>query len=789
LHFVLNWLTALVLLVAAAAAAQAQAPSQGELAPPAPPGSIARDHWNIQFETQDAAGDVYTWTGNPVQFEDTSRLFRADFVRYNRDTGDLEARGNVYFRDFGRNEQIWCERLEYNTEDEKGRFYGVRGETMPRILARPGVLTVNAPFHFEGEWAERFGTRYVLHNGWVTNCKLPKPWWRLRGPKFDIVPGERVKAYRSRFFVRRMPLFYAPYFYHSLEKEPRKSGFLTPSPGHSSLGGFMIGLGYFWAINRSNDLTYRMVDYVSRGYAHHLDFRGQPRAGTDYDIIAYGVQDRGAPNSGNPPVKYGGLSLYGVGRSDLGHGWTARASVNYITSFRFRQAWTQSFNEAIGSEVHSTGFINRDWSTYTFDVVFARLENFQRGEVEAPDSTPQNRHYLTDAVIIRKLPEAEFGSRDRALWKGVPLWFSFDSSAGLVSREEPFFNGNILVDHFQTGLSASRADLSPHLTSAIHLPLVDLVPSIGFRETFYSEARAPYLDRFRLTGTNIVRSAREFSLDMVLPSLARVYAKKTMFGDKLKHVIEPRVTYRYVTGVGDDFNRYIRFDERDLLTNTNELELSVANRVYARRGDAVEEIFTWELFQKRFFDPTFGGALVPGQRNVFESTAELSGYAFLLGPRSASPIVSLLRISPIGGIGLSWQADFDPRTRSIVDSRFAIDFRWRKYFLSAGNNEVHTDPLLTPPANQYFGRAGIGDPNHRGWNAAIDAIYDYRKGNLQYTTTQVTYNTDCCGLSVQWHRFLRYNVAGGVNENQFRIAFAIGNIGTFGTMRKQDRLF
>ena len=77
------------------------------------------------------------------------------------------------------------------------------------------------------------------------------------------------------------------------------------------------------------------------------------------------------------------------------------------------------------------------------------------------------------------------------------------------------------------------------------------------------------------------------------------------------------------------------------------LLLSIANRIYAKRGNSVEEIFSWELFQKRYFDPTFGGALIPGQRNVIAPTADLTAYAFLVGPRSTSPVVSVLRMSPI----------------------------------------------------------------------------------------------------------------------------------------------
>ena len=778
------------LILCAGAAAQNPPPATTAPTPPAvPPKSIPIGEWNVVSDTSDSDGTVHKWHGHPVEMEDSRMLFRADDIEYDESTGDVHATGHVYFRNFDRNEQIWADHLEYNTQDETGKFYDVRGETHPRIAARPGTLTTNSPFHFEGQWAERIGEKYILYKGWVTNCKMPDPWWRMTGPKFDIIPGKRAIAYRSVFLLRKMPLFYTPFFYHSLEREPRKSGFLTPNIGHSSQRGFMLGIGYYWAIKRSYDLTYLVQDYTARGFAHHVDFRGKPREGTDFDAILYGVQDRGAPNSGNPPQKYSGASLYVTGKSDLGDGWTARGTINYITSFRFRQEWTQSFNEAIGSEIHSVGFLNKNWSTYTFDAIFARMENFQSIEVPITDPATGNSHYVANAVTIRKLPEAELSSRDHLIWKNIPLWFSFQSAAGLLYRSEPVFdsttNPTALIDTYQTGKFMNRVNLAPHVTTAFHWGSFHLVPSFGIHETYYGETQAPYQDRFQVVGTNLVRSARDFSADLIFPSLARIYNKKTVFGDKLKHVIEPRATYRYVTGIGDNFDRFIRFDETDLLSNTNELELSLTNRIYAKRGDSVQEIFTWELLQKRYFDPTFGGALTSGVRNVFESTADLTGYAFLVGPRSTSPVVSLLRMSPINGLGIQWQTDYDPRQHAIVDSTLSVDYRWQKYFISAGNNEVHNNPVLAPAANQFQLRTGFGDPNHRGWNAAVVAVYDYRKAVIQYSTAQITYNTDCCGLSVEYHR---YNI-GILDKSEWRVAFSVANLGSFGTLRKQDRVF
>ena len=766
--------------------------------PPAPE-TIARPQMDIGAVVQDHEGKVFKLHGH-AWVETTTILVRADEMTYDEDTGDMTAQGHVYYHNFSSREEIWCDRLEYNYDDEKGKFYDVEGETHPRVVSRPGVLTGNSPFHFEGKWAERVGeNHYILYQGWVTNCKLPTPWWRLRGPKFDIVLEDRAIAHNSWFLVRNIPIFFTPFFYHSLKKEPRKSGFLLPNLVPHSQRGPMVGLGYFWAINRSFDLTYRFQDYTTNALAHHVDLRGAPRAGSDFDFIAYGVQDYGYP--GYTPAS--GYSIYGIGKSDLGNGWTAHGTLNYISSFNFRQNWTQSFNELIGSEIHSDGFINKNWSTFTFDTVFSRLENFQSVELSVTNPATGESSLTTNAVLIRKLPEAQFSSRDHPLWGDLPVWFSFDSAAGMLYRSEPLFTNTatpVFVNRFETTQFMNRTNLAPHLTTAIHAGAIDLVPSVGFDETFYGESQgitptqtplnvyglAPTEGLYRATGTDIVRSERDFSLDIILPSLARVYNRKTKLGDKLKHVIEPRLTYHYATGVGSDFNRFVRFDSTDLLSNTNELALSLTNRLYAKRGDTVTEVFSWELIQKRYFDPTFGGALISGQRNVFAATDDLTAYAFLVGPRNSSPIASNMRAALVGGLGIQWQADYDPRLHGVVDSSFSLDYRWKKYFISAGNNEVHNNPLLTPSANQYRGRVGFGDPNHRGWNAGVDLIYDYRQGVLQYTTTQVTYNTDCCGFSVQYHRF---SVPTQPDRSELRFSFAVANVGSFGTLRKQDRLF
>ena len=724
---------------------------------------------------------LYGEPKRPAQVRDSRMLFRAQEIEWDTDTGDFHAKGDVYYHSFEKNQEIWASRVEYNTEEQTGKFFDVRGDTQTGGAVRPGILVSNNPLHFEGEWLERDGERYTLHNGWITNCKIPVPWWRLKGPRFEIIPGDHAISYKSRFLVRGVPLFYAPIFRVSLLKQPRKSGFLTPNIGNSTRRGGMVGAGYFWAINRWSDATYRIQDFTARGLTHHLDFRAKPREDASFDAVLYGVQDRG--DTQKPPQKFSGVSVYALGQANLGDGWSAHGSLNYISSFRFRQEWTESYNEAVLFEFHSEAYLNKTWSNYTVNVVFSRLQNFQSTEAPVRNDDGDVTGYLRNAVTVRKLPEVQFNAADRQIWKKAPLWFSLQSTAGLLYRSAPIFEGDTLVDRYETGQLMNRVHLAPHLTSAIHLGDFHLIPSIGFEETYYSEGQTPLENHYTVTGANLVSSARDFSLDLVFPSLSRVFNKKTVFGDKLKHVIEPRATYRYVTGIGTSFDKFIRFDETDLIADTNELELSLTNRIYAKRGDRVQEIFTWELAQKRYFDPTFGGALIPGRRNVFDSSANLTAYAFLVGPRNTSPVVSTLRVSPITGLGIDWQADYDPLFHRITNSALQIDYRWKQYFVAAGNNEVHTDPLLSPSANQYRFRVGFGDSTRRGWNAVGESVYDYRKGEMQYWSSQVTYNTNCCGLSVQ------YRQIGIRNDGLVRVAFTIANFGSFGTLRKQDRMF
>ncbi len=725
-------------------------------AAPAPlPSESSEGDIIIDSVTQEQEGPYYHLRQD-AQIRTPDLELRADEVDYNEQTGDVEARGNVQFIKISTGERLNCTLARYNLDSEIGQFFKVTGSVPAKIEARPGMLTSTNPYTFTGERAEKNGNRYTVHNGTLTDCVDRSPWWQLRGGTFDVIPQDRAIAHNSWVYLKKVPIFYAPFFYKSLKSQPRKSGFLTPNIGNSSLRGQTVGLGYFWAINRSYDLTYRSQYYSARGFAHQADFRGVPRQGTDFYASVFGIGE--GMNRGNRGIQDGGYVITAEGKSQIGHGWEARGELRQLSSFAFRQQFTQSFDEAIYSETHSIGFLRRAWNGSAFNLVAQRNINYQ----SLADG---------DDILIRKLPEAQYTLRDHAI-RNLPIYYSLDSSFGLESRTQPAF---------QTRQFVQRLDFAPRIMTALHWQGFDIAPSFALRETMYDSG----VHNGVVTGQNVTRSARDLTVDIALPALTRIFHAPGWMraGDQIKHVIEPRITYRNVSGI-QNFNQVLRFDEVDLMSNTNEVEFSLTNRILQRTGTGgVSDLLSWQVWYKRYLDPTFGGAVVPGKRNVVESAVDITGYAYLNGPRNQSPVVSVLRVQT--RVGIQWRADYDPVQKHIVNSGLSVDGRFGQLFTSIGHYQLRTDPVLAPNSNQLRGQVSWGGDNHRGFNYGFSTFYDYRLGQFQFMQSQVTYNTDCCGFSVQFRRF----GFASRPENQFRVAFAISNIGSFGTLRRQERIF
>jgi LPS-assembly protein len=760
----------------------------------------------IRALQQEKDGVIFKLRGQAEIHYGTYILY-ADSVDYNSDTGDATAVGHVVLDGGPNDEHVEATQGTYNIRAETGRFEHVVGTTGMRLRGKRLILTSPNPFAFTGKVVEKTGPdHYLVYDGTITTCELPKPKWEFNAHKIVVEVGGNASIYRSTFRIEGVPVFYFPFATHPVERLPRQSGFLIPNVGRSSIKGNILGESAFWAINRSIDLTAGAEYYTRRGWAPQIEFRARPSEASYVDLNYFGVFDRGV---GTPPVDQGGHEVKLDAEDTFAHNFRGVASIDYLSSFVFRLAFNDVFSQAVNSEVKSDAFLSNATRGFFYNASTQRYQNFE-------STTPG------DVITILHAPSFESSSVDHELAHS-PFYWSYDAAAEGLSRSEPSFRTAPLVGRF---------DLSPTLSLPLVLHGWSVRPEISLRETFYTQQLVPSGGIGVARSDLINRKAVEGALEIRPPTLDRIFNREFL-GRKWKHVIEPRATYRYVTGV-DNFSQILRFDERDILSNTNEVEYGVVNRLYAKRtsappedcdatgmsslivgrpagesripwerqpepasvpcqkGPEVREIVTWELAQKYFLDPTFGGALVPGQRNVFATTVDFTGIAFLTDARRLSPLISRLRFQPTNRTEAEWDIDYDFRQGRINASTAFVNYRFGLYTIGGGAaflqapSDTATAAAVPQAFNQFRVLFGYGQPNKRGFSGATNLGFDANLGFLQYSAVQLAYNWDCCGLSVEYRRFALGSVR---NENQFRFNFALANIGAFGNLRRQEKLF
>ncbi|HZW81468.1 MAG TPA: LPS assembly protein LptD [Candidatus Deferrimicrobiaceae bacterium] len=772
---------------------------------------------------QERDGDVYKLHG-AVEIYYETYVLKSDEATFDADTNEATASGHFSLDGGPNDDHIRADHGTYNFALETGKFYDVTGTTGLRFRANRVILTSAAPFAFTGKLVEKTSQdHYLVYDGTITTCELPHPNWQFDARKVSVDVGGNAKIYRSTFDLHGIPILWLPYATHPVEKESRQSGFLMPSVGHSSTNGYMVGDAYYWAINRMMDATVGGEYFSLRGGSQRGEFRVRPSETSYADLNYFGVIDRGI---GSPPLKEGGENARLNAAANI-DGFRGVTNIDYLSSFLFRLAFNEVFSQAVYSEVKSQAFLSKSTDGYSINGFAERYQNFL-------STTPGQ------VITILHTPSADLSGVDHQLWR-TPLYWSFDASGTGLSRSEPAECSTVgsvqsCTPAFRTANLLGRFDLNPELSLPLLFRGWSLRPELTLHETYYTQRLIGE------SGTNpgqavsdpIDRHAVETAVELRPPALERVFDKQFL-GRKWKHVIEPRAVYRFVTGV-NNYSNVVKFDERDILTDTHEVEYGFVTRLYAKRtsnqpedcskimtaltvggaapessipwqhtnplagpgcqaGPPVRELVTWELAQKYFLDPTFGGALVPGQRNVFTTTIDLTGIAFLTQPRHLSPLVSRLRVETSARTDVEWDMDFDFQNNRVNASTLLANYHIGQVTIGGGDAILEI-PGQTAAAssnladvarfNQFRAAVGYGSAIKRGFSAAGSFGFDADLSQLQFVSAQATYNWNCCGMTLEYRT---YTVANVRNENLFLFNFSLANIGSFGSLRQLGRLY
>lgn len=741
-----------------AATAHASRPTTAQK--PNRPGPLA----TLEAEKQSQIGNIAYADGHvDLHYKDVR--MRADHVEYNDDTGEVVARGNIILDRL--DQHVEAADANYNLNTGRGTFHHVNATLGVQRRPNPTLLVSPNPLHFEADEAERLDEEtYKVHRGWITVCRPDRPTWKFYAPEATVHLEKNVQLRNADFRLLYVPIVYLPYATLPASRG-RQSGFMIPDAGSSTAKGFFFGDSYYWAPTDWMDAMVGATFLSKRGWSQRGDIRMRPWENAKLDISYYGVIDRGLPEPGGIE-KQGGHEAHLGFDAFLPDGWRTVVDLNQLTSLTFRLAFAETFSQAVNSEVRNTTFATKNFSGFSFDVAAGSYKNFF-------SSSPETY------ISLRSAPEVRFSSVDQAPFKHIPIYFSFDSFAGAVHRIDT-------VTGFETPSFVERSEIAPSVTIPLHWgPWLGVTPTFTLRSTSYGGQVGP---TGQYLGQSFIRTTEEFSLDVRPPSLERIWESH---GYKWKHTIEPEIVYSYVNGV-NDFGRFIRFDDDETLTDTNEIEYGIRQRLFRRSGDSGgDELISWDLKEKYFFDPTFGGALLPGQRNVFQALDSLTPFAFADEARRFSPIISDLRIMPGGHYDVQFRIDFDPARGQMTAIGTLLKLKpYKETFIQLADfstqNLPGSQPTTTFRARTDQARAlvGYGDMNRPGWNTAVGFSYDLAEHAFQNQVAQITYNGSCCGLGFEYRRLSLGTVR---TENQYRVVLLIANLGSAGNLRRQEKVF
>jgi LPS-assembly protein len=713
----------------------------------------------IRAEKQMRDGKILSYVGSVEVTYQKTRLL-ADRMDYNGETKQLSARGHVRFE--YETQHVEAAEAEYNLRTGRGVFRNVRGSFRVERLPNANVLLSDNPIQFEARDIERVDERtYRIRGAWLTVCTPDQPIWKFYAPRATIQLEKQVRLEHASFRILSVPVLYLPRATAPAGKRVRQSGFLLPHAGNSSRKGFVLGDSFYWAPKEWLDLTVG-AEYLSRrGYSQLAELRATPRDTMNLQVNYFGVNDRGLIGPGGVRLPQGGHESRVRFDALLAHGWRAVADLNKLTSLNFRLAFAETFSEATNPQTHSAAFVVNNFRGFSLSFFTLNYKNFL-------SATPET------AALLRAAPAVRLSSVEQAPWKRLPLYLGFETRLDAVHRSDPAL---------QTPEAVQRLEVAPRVTIPLRWgPWLGVTPSFTWRSTYYGAQ----VQAGAVTATSIRRTSAELTTDIRPPAFSRIWERGA--GQRSwKHSLEPQVVYRFVDGI-ENFARFLRFDEQDTLTDTHELEYTLTQRLFLRSpGKNAEELVRLRVTQKYFFDPTFGGAVVSGRRNVFQSLQALTPFAFADGERRFSPVVADLRFLPGSRYDAQVRMDYDTTRSRMTAFGTLVNVRpYRESFFTVAHFATRSNPLLQPRSHQVRALVGYGAVQRRGLNALFGMSYDVRQKFFQNQVVQISVNGSCCGVGFEYRRLALGPLR---SENQFRVALMIANIGTFGNLRRQEKVF
>ncbi len=296
-------------------------------------GDIAKPGDVIDFaaDTMDYSDDeqVVTASGHVQINRDQYRL-SADTVIYNRNSGQVEARGNVATIDPEGN-KAYGDRVILTDSLKDGAI-----DNILLVLADGGRLAAVSGVRVNG--------RSILNRAIYSPCAVEKtngcpktPVWAIKAVKITHDPVKhRISYQKARVEILGVPIIYLPAFSHPDGSTGRASGVLLPEVEIRNTLGFGVGVPYHFDLGSDRDLTIK--PWIFSGAKPALDIRGR-------QLFAAGpVQFRAYVTRGNVID----FAPDGVTQIDKGQRWRGYFEAN--GRLQLSDEWRATFSTRLSSD-------------------------------------------------------------------------------------------------------------------------------------------------------------------------------------------------------------------------------------------------------------------------------------------------------------------------------------------------------------------------------------------------------------------------------------------------------
>ncbi len=691
----------------------------------------------------------------PAQIDCEDLQLMADHLESFQDEGRVIATGNVVYVS-GKN-RISAERMDFNTKTRIGTFYNAWGTAMLRDAPDPGMFGTQEPdAFFWGDELQKIGPKkYRIIRGGFTTCVQPTPRWALGAKSITLNLDDYALLKNAILKVKNVPMFYLPAFYYPIQDDNRATGFLMPIYGSTAARGQSITNQFFWAINRSQDATIEHDWFSKTGQQLGGQYRYIRAPGSEgssqFTFLNEHPTKYAQPNG--TEVNYPGTRSYAIVgdmTQRLPFRLRARANANYYTSIVSRQRYDQNIIQSTNRRRNFGGNLSGSWNAYSLSV------------------TADKADYFADATSFQtsgSLPRITLTRTESAI-KKLPIYFGVNGEYVTFVRSVTT-NGVKAPDRDQ-GLT--RFDVSP----SVRIPFTKLQfftvnSSVSWRGTYWTESYetkgGPQVDK------GLGRTYIDFQSRLTGPVFNRIFNGPTR---KYKHVIEPTLTIQHVTTV-DVFDRVVKLDGTDYTLGMTRYNYGLSNRLYAKK-DTSREVLSATLSQNYYTVAT--ASQYENVQRGFASTT----------PSHFGPLVLQVRGTPTDLIQGSFRTEFDSKTHAIRSMSGNGSFSTREWLRTTveWTRYSPTDVAISPGTgtNYLNASADVRKPGHR-LGGFYSFYYDLKRSEFLQQRYTAYYNSQCCGVAVEYQT---YNLSGsfvsyGVNQDRrFNLSFTLAGVGTFSNL-------